>query len=110
MKKVFFILALGLLFATPSILHAEETVIPLFEVVSMTPLPGDNAIDTTLSDEEIYAYNVYNPLGIVIKSDNGTINDIDDTLQNLESGLYVISVVDKNNQLVFSNKVYIEHK
>ena len=45
MKKVFFILALGVLFATPSILRAEEVVIPLFEVVSMIPLPGDNPLD-----------------------------------------------------------------
>lgn len=69
---------------------------------------NDNAIDTTLSDDEIYAYNVYNPLGIVIKSDNGTKRDIYETLQELESGIYVISVLDQNNQLVFSNKVYVE--
>ena len=29
----------------PSILRAEEVVIPLFEVVSMIPLPGDNPLD-----------------------------------------------------------------
>ena len=45
MKKVFFILALSALFAMPSILHAEEIEIQLFEVVSMTPLPGDNPLD-----------------------------------------------------------------
>ena len=45
MKKVFFILALGALFAVPSILRAEEVEIQLFEVVSMTPLPGDNPLD-----------------------------------------------------------------
>ena len=45
MKKVFFILAMGCLLAVPSILRAEEIVIPLQEVVSMTPLPGDNPLD-----------------------------------------------------------------
>ena len=45
MKKVFFILAFSALFAMPSILHAEEIEIQLFEVVSMTPLPGDNPMD-----------------------------------------------------------------
>ena len=45
MKKVFFILALGALFVLPSILHAEEVEIQLFEVISMTPLPGDNPLD-----------------------------------------------------------------
>lgn len=46
MKKAFFILALSVtLFAMPSILRAEEVVIPLFEVVSLVPLPGDNPLD-----------------------------------------------------------------
>ena len=45
MKKVFIILAMGCLLAVPSILRAEEIVIPLQEVVSMTPLPGDNPLD-----------------------------------------------------------------
>ena len=45
MKKCFFIMALGVLFAMPSILRAEEVVIPLFEVISMTPLPGDSPLD-----------------------------------------------------------------
>lgn len=45
MKKVFFILAMGCLLAVPSVLRAEEVVIPLFEVVSMSPLPGDNPLD-----------------------------------------------------------------
>ena len=46
MKKLFFMMALSvMLFAMPSILYAEEVVIPLFEVVSMTPLPGDSPLD-----------------------------------------------------------------
>ena len=46
MKHIFCIMALSvMLFAMPSILRAEETVIPLFEVISMTPLPGDNPLD-----------------------------------------------------------------
>ena len=46
MKKVFFILAMGCLLAVPSVLRAEETVITLFEVVSMTPLPGYSPLDS----------------------------------------------------------------
>ena len=46
MKKVFFILAMGCLLTVPSVLRAEEVVIPLFEVVSLTPLPGDNPLDS----------------------------------------------------------------
>ena len=45
MKKVFFILTLGALLAMSSILRAEEIEIQLFEVVGMTPLPGDNPLD-----------------------------------------------------------------
>ena len=45
MKRTLFILAMGCLLAMPRILHAEEVVIPLQEVVSMIPLPGDNPLD-----------------------------------------------------------------
>ena len=45
MKNVFVALALGALLTMPCILRAEEVVIPLFEVISMTPLPGDNPLD-----------------------------------------------------------------
>ncbi len=45
MKKVFIALALGTLLTMPCVLRAEEFVIQLFEVVSMTPLPGDNPLD-----------------------------------------------------------------
>lgn len=46
MKKNLFILAMGCLLAMPCFLRAEETVITLFEVVSMTPLPGDSPLDS----------------------------------------------------------------
>ena len=46
MKKILFILAMGCLLAMPCFLRAEETVITLFEVVSMTPLPGDSPLDS----------------------------------------------------------------
>ena len=46
MKKRFFALALGVLLTMPYALHAEEIEIQLFEVVSMTPLPGDNPLDS----------------------------------------------------------------
>lgn len=35
----------AMLFAMPSMLRAEEVEIPLNEVVSMTPLPGDDPLD-----------------------------------------------------------------
>ncbi len=45
MKKSILALALGVLLTMPYALHAEEVEIQLFEVVSMTPLPGDNPLD-----------------------------------------------------------------
>lgn len=46
MKKSILALALGVLLTMPYALHAEEIEIQLFEVVSMTPLPGDNPLDS----------------------------------------------------------------
>ena len=45
MKKSILALALGVLLTMPYALHAEEVEIQLFEVVSMTPLPGYNPLD-----------------------------------------------------------------
>ena len=52
MKKTFFILALSALFAMPIFLRAEEVVIPLFEVITMSPLPGDDPLDDPERSEE----------------------------------------------------------
>lgn len=45
MRAKIFTLALYSLFLMPLILRAEEVEIQLLEVVSMTPLPGDNPLD-----------------------------------------------------------------
>ena len=45
MKNVFIACALGALLTMPCVLRAEEVVIPLFEVISMTPLQGENPLD-----------------------------------------------------------------
>ncbi|MBR0296113.1 MAG: T9SS type A sorting domain-containing protein [Paludibacteraceae bacterium] len=45
MKNVFIAFALGALLTMPCVLRAEEVVIPLFEVISMTPLQGENPLD-----------------------------------------------------------------
>lgn len=44
MRKIFLFVFSALL-AMPYILHAEEIEIPLTEVVSMEPIPGDNPLD-----------------------------------------------------------------
>jgi len=45
MKKKIFVLALGMLFALPGILRAEEIEIQLVEVIQMGTLPGDSPLD-----------------------------------------------------------------
>lgn len=45
MKVKFLALALGVLFAMPYALRAEEVEIPLMEVVGMSSLPGDSPLD-----------------------------------------------------------------
>lgn len=45
MKKLIVVLALGAFLAMPCMLCAEEIEIALFEVVGLTPFPGDNPLD-----------------------------------------------------------------
>lgn len=45
MKKSILALALGVLLAMPCVLFAEEVEIPLMEVITMQPLPGDDPLD-----------------------------------------------------------------
>ncbi len=45
MKQKFFTLVLAVLFLMPCMLRAEEVVIQLMEVVSMSQLPGEDPLD-----------------------------------------------------------------
>ena len=45
MRKNIVALVLGTLLTMPCILRAEVVVIPLMEVITMSPLPGDNPLD-----------------------------------------------------------------
>ncbi len=45
MKTKFFTLVLSALFLMPCALRAEEVVIQLMEVVTMSPIPGDDPLD-----------------------------------------------------------------
>lgn len=45
MKTKIFMLILAALFLMPCVLRAEEVVIQLMEVISMSPLPGDEPLD-----------------------------------------------------------------
>ena len=45
MKSKIIALALSVLFVMPCILRAEEVEIQLMEVITMSPLPGDDPLD-----------------------------------------------------------------
>ena len=45
MKNQLLALALGVLLPMPCALHAEEVVIQLMEVITMSPIPGDDPLD-----------------------------------------------------------------
>ena len=45
MKNQLLALALGVLLTMPCALHAEEVVIQLMEVITMSPIPGDDPLD-----------------------------------------------------------------
>lgn len=45
MKTRIFALALAVFFLMPSVLRADEVVIQLMEVITMSPLPGDDPLD-----------------------------------------------------------------
>ena len=45
MRTKILAMALSVLFVMPCVLHAEEIEIQLFEVIGMSPLPGDDPLD-----------------------------------------------------------------
>lgn len=45
MKTRIFAMALAVFFLMPSVLRADEVVIQLMEVITMSPLPGDGPLD-----------------------------------------------------------------
>lgn len=117
MKNLFFILALGALFVTPSILRAEEIEIQLFEVVSMTPLPGDNPLDdpghmghtptdptqfrATINGNYLSVENLSNDIpsaqAIVVNASTGNIVVNEQFTESLEeqipsAGVYVLNI------------------
>ena len=53
MKTKIFTLVLAVLFLMPCVLRAEEVVIQLMEVITMSPLPGDDPLDGPNQDPSV---------------------------------------------------------
>lgn len=124
MKKVLFILALGALFTMPALLHAEEVVITLHEVVSLNPLPGDNPLDgsnhmgSTPTDPTQFravinghglsvtklTNNIPSAQAVVVNASTGSIVVNEQFTESLEeqipsAGVYVLNIQTANGAL-----------
>lgn len=53
MKTRIFALALAVFFLMPSVLRADEVVIQLMEVITMSPLPGDDPLDGPIQNPDV---------------------------------------------------------
>ena len=97
MKHKTLILAMCImLFAMPSILRAEEVEIQLNEVVSMTPLPGDNPLDD--SNQSPYVpprpgdfHAVHNGNTLSITRQNSSIPSAHATVVKVSNGSIVLN-------------------
>ena len=53
MKTKFIVLLLSILFAMPSVLHAEEVEIQLMEIIGMGVIPGDDPLDDPIQSPPV---------------------------------------------------------
>ena len=125
MKTKLFTFALMALFLMPCILHAEEVVIQLMEVVMMEPLPGDDPLDgpeqsgnnptrptdfrATINGHFLHLTkqnaNIPSAQVIVVNASNGGLvlnqsmtNSLEETISN--NGVYVLHIETDGGALV----------
>ena len=96
MKKSFIALVLGALLSIPCVLRAEEVEIQLFEVVQMTPLPGDDPLDDPIQNPSVPTRPTdfratINGNGFSINKLNGAIQSAQATVVNAATGSIVLN-------------------
>ena len=116
MRTKLFALALGVLLAMPFALRAEEVEIPLMEVITMQPLPGDDPLDSpTQSGEDPTRPNSFratidgNYLSITKRNDS--ILSAQATVVNASTGGIVLNQQFTNSvsQQISNAGVYVLH-
>ena len=116
MRSKFIALALGVLLAMPFALRAEEVEIPLMEVTTMQPLPGDDPLDSpTQSGEDPTRPNSFratidgNYLSITKRNDS--IPSAQATVVNASTGGIVLNQQFTNSfsQQISNAGVYVLH-
>ena len=124
MRNKILSLVLGIIFAMPCLLRAEEIEIQLFEIVSMTPLPGDNPLDdnsnppvnptrpgdfyATINGNYLSVENLSNDIpsaqAIVVNASTGALvvnSNFTESLQQQipNAGVYVLNIQTANGAL-----------
>lgn len=116
MKKTFIALVLGALLTIPCMLRAEEVEIQLFEVVQMTPPPGDDPLDgndhmgTTPTRPTDFRATI-NGNGLTVNKLNGVIQSAQATVVNAATGSIVLNqqFTSSVSSQISTSGVYVLH-
>lgn len=116
MKKSFIALVLGALLTIPCALRAEEVEIQLFEVVQMTPLPGDDPLDDPVQNPSVPTRPTdfratINGNGFSINKLNGAIQSAQATVVNAATGSIVLNqqFTSSVSSQISTSGVYVLH-
>lgn len=116
MKTKVFTLVLAVLFLMPCTLRAEEVVIQLMEVITMSPLPGDDPLDGPIQNPDVptrptdFRATVDGHFLRVIKQ-NSDISSAQVAVVNASNGGLVLNqlMTDSMEETISNNGVYVLH-
>ena len=116
MKTKVFTLVLAVLFLMPCTLRAEEVVIQLMEVITMSPLPGDDPLDGPIQNPDVptrptdVRATVDGHFLRVIKQ-NSDISSAQVAVVNASNGGLVLNqlMTDSMEETISNNGVYVLH-
>ena len=116
MKTKLFALVLGVFLTIPFALRAEEVEIVLTEVISMSPLPGDNPLDNPEQSPSTHPCSscfraTINGNSLSITKQEPTIPSAQATVVNASTGSIVLNQQFTNSvqQQISSTGIYVLH-
>ncbi len=116
MKTKIFTLVLAVFFLMPSVLRADEVVIQLMEVITMSPLPGDDPLDGPIQNPDVptrpndFRATIEGHFLRVIKQ-NANIPSAQVAVVNASNGGLVLNqlMTDSMEETISNNGVYVLH-
>ena len=116
MKTKIFTLVLAVLFLMPCALRAEEVVIQLMEVVTMSPLPGDDPLDDPIQNPGVpprpndFRATIDGHFLRVVKQ-NANIPSAQVSVVSASNGGLVLNqlMTDSMEETISNNGVYVLH-